>query len=176
MIQEVTGDILLSKAHAIAHGIAPGDHFDRGLALALRERWPSLARDFRHFCHTSGPKAGQAWTWGSETGTRIICLLTQDAAANEHARPGPARLESVNHALKELSQIAKAEKLSSLALPRLATGVGGLTWEAVRPLIDKHLGEFDIPVFVYSQYQPGVQAQEFAAAEPRAHTERGEQR
>ena len=36
MIQEVSGDILLSKAHAIAHGIAPNDDFHSGLALALR--------------------------------------------------------------------------------------------------------------------------------------------
>jgi O-acetyl-ADP-ribose deacetylase (regulator of RNase III) len=29
MIYEVTGDILESKAHAIAHGVAPNDHFDQ---------------------------------------------------------------------------------------------------------------------------------------------------
>ncbi|MDE3036159.1 MAG: Appr-1-p processing protein, partial [Nitrospirota bacterium] len=27
MIREVAGDILLTKAQAIAHGIAPNDHF-----------------------------------------------------------------------------------------------------------------------------------------------------
>ena len=49
MIHEVTGDILLTNAQAIAHGVAPGDHFDHGLALALRERWPDMARDFRRY-------------------------------------------------------------------------------------------------------------------------------
>ncbi|MGV2462925.1 UNVERIFIED_CONTAM: Appr-1-p processing protein, partial [Pseudomonas aeruginosa] len=48
MIREVEGDILLSGAQVIAHGIAPQDHFDSGLALALRERWPSMVRDYRH--------------------------------------------------------------------------------------------------------------------------------
>ena len=47
MIREVSGDILLSQADVIAHGVAPADHFDTGLALALRERWPALAKDFR---------------------------------------------------------------------------------------------------------------------------------
>ena len=51
MIREVTGDILLSKAQIIAHGIAVQEHFDHGLALALRERWPSMARDYRHAQH-----------------------------------------------------------------------------------------------------------------------------
>ena len=41
MIHEVAGDILLTKAQAVAHGVAPNDHFDSGLALALREQWPA---------------------------------------------------------------------------------------------------------------------------------------
>lgn len=45
MIHEVTGDILLTKAQAIAHGVAPNDHFETGLALALRERWPEQLGD-----------------------------------------------------------------------------------------------------------------------------------
>ena len=32
MIYEVTGDILLSKADAIAHGVAANDPMDQGLA------------------------------------------------------------------------------------------------------------------------------------------------
>ena len=37
MIKYVKGDLLLSEAELVAHGVAPGDHFDHGLALALRE-------------------------------------------------------------------------------------------------------------------------------------------
>ena len=44
MIREVTGDILFTQAQVIAHGIAVRERFDHGLALALRERWPSMAR------------------------------------------------------------------------------------------------------------------------------------
>ena len=54
MIKEVHGDILLSSAQAIAHGIAPNDHFDNDLALALRERWPAMAKDFRHHVRGGG--------------------------------------------------------------------------------------------------------------------------
>jgi O-acetyl-ADP-ribose deacetylase (regulator of RNase III) len=47
MIKEVAGDILLSKAGAIAHGVAPHDDFKQGLALSLREHWPGMYKDFR---------------------------------------------------------------------------------------------------------------------------------
>jgi O-acetyl-ADP-ribose deacetylase (regulator of RNase III) len=96
MIREVSGDILLSGAQAVAHGVAPHDHFASGLALALRE----------------------------------------------------------------LHKLVLKEKFTSLALPRLATGVGGLDWEDVRPLIDSHLGNLDIPVILYRTYQSGVKAAE----------------
>ena len=60
MIHELTGDLLLSEANLIAHGVAPGDHFTSGLALALRERWPSMAKDFRHWCLLPYPN-GSEW-------------------------------------------------------------------------------------------------------------------
>ena len=56
MIQYVSGDILLTEAEGIAHGVAPNDDFKQGLALSLRERWPAMYKDFRHFCHTQHPK------------------------------------------------------------------------------------------------------------------------
>jgi hypothetical protein len=37
-------------------------------------------------------------------------------------------------------------------LPRLATGVGGLDWADVLPLIEKKLGDLNIPVYVYETY------------------------
>jgi len=61
MIHEVTGNILMTKAQAVAHGVAPNDHFDSGLALALRERWPAMAKDFRHYVHQTHPKPGELW-------------------------------------------------------------------------------------------------------------------
>lgn len=163
MIHFLSGDILLSQSRAIAHGVAPGDHFDSGLALALRERWPAMVKDFRHHCQQSHPKPGTLWTWTGANGVRIVNLLTQEAAPAHHARPGKASLVHVNHALRELGQLVESEKLASLALPRLATGVGGLDWSEVRPLIEKHLGGFQIPICVYESYKPGV-----AAPEPQA--------
>jgi O-acetyl-ADP-ribose deacetylase (regulator of RNase III) len=160
VIHFVTGDILLSPSRAIAHGVAPGDHFDSGLALALRERWPSMARDFRHFCQQSHPKPGTLWTWAGADGVRIVNLLTQEAAPAHHAHPGKATTAHVNHALRDLARLVETEKIASLALPRLATGVGGLEWNEVRPLIEKQLGSLTIPVSVYETYKPGVAAQE----------------
>jgi len=160
MIHEVSGDILLSKALAIAHGVAPNDHFDSGLALALRERWPSMARDFRHYAHQTHPKPGEIWMWGGVGGVRIFNLLTQDGEHGHETRPGRATLPNVNHCLKRLRHELEKGEIKSLALPALATGVGGLKWSEVKPLVVQHLGDLKIPIYVYVTYHKEVKAKE----------------
>ena len=73
---------------------------------------------------------------------------------------GRATVAHVNHCLRELHKLAVSEKWTSLALPRLATGVGGLDWKDVRPLFDQHLGSLNAKVIVYSTYRKGVAAAE----------------
>ena len=160
MIQEVSGDILHSNAQAIAHGIAPNDHFDSGLALALREKWPAMAKDFRHYAHQSHPKSGEIWMWGGTGGARIFNLMTQEGEHTHGSRPGKASLANVNHCLRRLRHEIEAEKITSRAIPALATGVGGIAWAEVKPLIEQHLGDLSIPIFVYATYHTGMQANE----------------
>jgi len=161
VIIKVHGDILLSDAQAIAHGVAPHDHFNQGLALALRERHPAMAKDFRHYCHQENPKPGHAWLWAGPERV-IINLMTQEPAPDEKAHPGKATTHNVGHALKALRNILDNEDISSIALPKLATGVGGLEWTEVEPLIESHLGDLQIPVIIYETYEKDHKAPETA--------------
>ena len=160
MLIEVSGDILLTGAHAIAHGVAPNDNFHQGLALALREEYPAMYKDFRHYCQLEHPKPGGLWVWAGAKGVRVVGLLTQDEAPTHGAHPGEATTHNVNSALKALRVLVQEEAFESVALPRLATGVGGLAWDEVRPLIERHLGDVDIPVYLYTTFRPGVKAKE----------------
>ena len=160
MIKQVSGDILLSKARVIAHGVAPNDDHAQGLAHALREHAPAMYKDFRHYCKTQHPKEGEIWAWAGADGQQIVALFTQTAAYHPGERPGRATLSNVNHALAALRQYLTREKVTSLALPRLSTGVGGLDWEEVRPAIEKHLGDAGIPVIVYATFHAGLAAAE----------------
>jgi O-acetyl-ADP-ribose deacetylase (regulator of RNase III) len=161
MIKNVEGDILLSQAEAIAHCVAPNDNYHQGLALALRQKWPQMYKDFRHYCHVSHPKTGEIWAWKSDD-QYIISLFGQEAAYGHGGKPGKAHTEYVNHALRALHKFAEKEKLSSIALPRVATGVGGLVWEDIEPLIKRHLKSLNIPIYVYTVYRDNVPAQEAA--------------
>lgn len=160
MIHEVKGDILLSHAQVIAHAIAPHDRFEQGLALSLREQWPALVRDYHHFYHAMQPKPGDAWVWSGAMSKHIINLLINEAAPGKGERPGDARIEHVDRALRELRHLLESERFASLALPRLATGARGMDWHVVRPLIEYHLGELALPIYIYVDYEKGRQAVE----------------
>ena len=87
----------------------------------------------------------------------------QESGYGHGSKPGPASVANVGSALKSLAKLAKLankEKFSSIALPRVATGVGGLSWSDVEPLIERHLGALEIPVNVYAVYLQGVVASE----------------
>lgn len=161
MIKAVKGDILLSKAEAIAHGVAPFDHFDSGLALSLRQEWPAMYNDFKHYCHVHNPKAGTAWIWSGPNSVRIINLLTQEASEGHkhNGHPGKATISNVRHAIEALKKLIEKEGLKSVAIPRLATGVGGLDWDEVKPLIEEHLGGLNAQIYVYETYAKGVAAE-----------------
>ena len=160
MIHTVEGDILLSKAQVVAHGIAANDPMTQGLARALHEKFPSMHKDFHHWCHQAHPKPGAAWMWGGPQNVRVVNLISQEGGHDHGSRPGKATVKHVSDALKELAKMVPKEGFTSIALPRLATGVGGLDWDEVWPEVEKRLGDLDIPVFVYSKYVAGKAAKE----------------
>jgi O-acetyl-ADP-ribose deacetylase (regulator of RNase III) len=159
VIREVSGDILLTKAELIAHGVAPADEHTVGLAAGMRETFPGYFEAFRDYCKALHPMPGDGWTWGG-AGKKIVCLFTQQQALTKGAKPGPASIEAVDHAMVNLKKAIKKTKAKSVALTKLATGAGGLSWEQVKPVILRHLEEIETPVILYSDYQRGVPAAE----------------
>ena len=68
MLKEVMGDILRTTAEMVAHGVAPNDGYANGLALSLRQQWPAMYKDFRHYCQTLTPKTGELCAWAGAGG------------------------------------------------------------------------------------------------------------
>ncbi len=159
MIREVTGDILLTRAEVIAHAVAPADEFQTGLGASMRDEFPALVTAFADYCKRLHPMPGDAWTWsgqGKNGPLKIVCLFTQQQALKKGEKPGPATLEAVDHALTNLRSTLKKTKAKSAALPRIATGAGGLPWNEVKPLIDKHLSDLATQVVIYGTFKPGI--------------------
>lgn len=61
----------------------------------------------------------------------------------------PSRIEWIESGLKKF--VSGYEKLGirDISFPRLGCGNGGLDWDDVRPLMERHLSKLSIPVFVH---------------------------
>jgi O-acetyl-ADP-ribose deacetylase (regulator of RNase III) len=154
MIHEVEGDILETKAAAIAHGVAANDPMNQGLSAALHARYPAMHKDFHHWCRQKHPKLGSAWLWTGAGGVRVINLITQDGGYEHGSKRQRATASGVNHALRALRKLIEHEHIASVALPRLETGVGGLDWSEVRPLVENQLGDVAAEVYIYRERAP----------------------
>lgn len=161
MIHEVAGDILFTRADAIAHGVWPTDDFQEGLRSSLRGKWPVLAEEFRRYVRECHPQPGELWVWNGPD-IRICNLFTLENDRYDNAK---ATLANVEHGLQRLRYELEKGEIKSIALPRLATGQGRLAWSEVLPLIHRCLGDLNTTVIIYSHYQqdlpaiePGVEA------------------
>jgi O-acetyl-ADP-ribose deacetylase (regulator of RNase III) len=160
MIHEIEGDILETKAAAIAQGVAANDPMNHGLAAALHERYPAMHKDFHHWCRQKHPKPGSAWLWSGAGGVRVINLITQDGGYEHGSKRQRATVSDVNHALRALRKLIEQEHIASVALPRIGTGVDGLDWSEVRPLIESQLGNLAADIYVYRERVPGKKGSE----------------
>lgn len=160
MLYEVQGDILKSRAAAIVHGVAANDPMNQGLSLSIHQMFPQLHKEFHKWCHQNNPKVGTVWKWDKVKNLIIVTMLTQENNNHNTSHPLKANLTDINHCLKALKKLIKKEKIKSIAIPKVSTGVGGLLWEDVHPLIINQLEDVNIPIYIYSTYIADLQAEE----------------
>lgn len=161
MLHRVAGDILKTRAQVIVQGVAANDPMDQGLARSLHELFPQMHKDFHRWCHQHHPRPGTAWHWQTPLPDKIIVnLIIRDGGYGHGARPGKARAADLNHALHALRKLARDKGFRSLALPHLATGVGGLEQPEELALVDSQLAELDIPIVIYTDFVAGQKAAE----------------
>ncbi|PCH53056.1 MAG: Appr-1-p processing protein [Cellvibrionales bacterium] len=153
MIKEVYGNIIWSKSDAIVQGIAQNEDFSEGLASSVKEEWPAIEEDFKQCCCNHGLKQGDVWEWENASGVNVMNLVT-------HGDSKKASLSSLDDSLSCLASLVKKRGLKSLAIPKVGTDVGNLDWREVKPLIEKHLGELEIPVYLYSIFHKNIAAVE----------------
>src|SRR5690554_6170789 len=69
----------------------------------------------------------------------------------------PSEYQYIEDGLRELSRFIVERDIKSIAIPPLGAGNGGLQWNKVKTLIEKHLIDLDCDIQVY---EPGKNIQE----------------
>lgn len=160
MIYEVEGDILMSRADVIAQGVAVNDPMSSGLARKLQEKFPSMREQFIEWCEQANPEPGNIWLWEGNGKTKILNLIVAEAADPDLHRASRPNKIAVHRAFRAVNKLVVDERLSSIALPKIGSGAGGIDWLEVRGMMHSQLGELLIPLFVYVTELEGMLASE----------------
>jgi O-acetyl-ADP-ribose deacetylase (regulator of RNase III) len=128
VITEVRGDLLDAGLPALAHGCNCSGVMGAGVARDVRRRWPALYGLYRSACRTGGFLPGDVLVW---PGPPVVYNLAIQL------RPGPmASRAAIEVAVARMLDLAEAEGVTEIGMPRIGCGPGGLRWAEVGPALD----------------------------------------
>lgn len=143
MITYKTGNIFNSSAQVITNTVNCVGVMGKGLALAYKKQFPEMFEDYKARCSENMVKPGVPYLWENDS-VQILNFPTK-----RHWKQN-SLLNDIEMGLKYLSKNYRDMGISSLALPPLGCGLGGLNWADVKNLINKYLGPLeDLDVYVY---------------------------
>lgn len=145
--KETTGDLLdmfeMGKFNAIIHGANCMSAMGAGIARQIRKRFPEAEYADKYYPLPANQRLGCFSHAVMPLGRLIINLYSQ-------YHPGPdADLCAIAIGLKKVA-IEYKGKISSIGLPLIGCGIGGLDFKDVKKVIQEELKDFDVTVVFYA--------------------------
>lgn len=104
----------MSTKNVIAIEVSQDEHFKTQYLMSLKTDWPSLAKDFRHYCHQTNPKTGDVWVWASPEGVKYVHMIMDKEAGDQHV--DQTRLAAFKKCLKTAHKVLPADEFKLLKL------------------------------------------------------------
>lgn len=138
------GNILSSQAKAVVNTVNTQGVMGAGLALQFKTTYPSYFKDYQQRCSTKEVRIGHCTSYKLPSGQLIISFPSKD-----HWRNG-SEYAYIESGLISLKELILEQKLSSIAIPPLGCGLGGLHWPSVRQIIEQHLNNLPTTVYIHA--------------------------
>lgn len=107
-----------------------------GLALEFKLRYPNMFAEYEKQCAQHLIEVGSVSSYIGES-IKILNFPTKDDWRK------PAKMEWIVAGLQNFRDIHKQLNIRSIAFPKLGAGLGGLKWEDVKVVMEKHLQDLD---------------------------------
>jgi len=147
MIEHKQGNLLEADAEALVNTVNCVGAMGKGIALQFKLAFPENFKEYAKACRHEEVKLGCMFTvpTGELYPRYIINFPTKD-----HWR-GSSRIEDIRAGLVALVEEIKRLEISSVAIPPLGCGNGGLRWSEVRPLIEEAMAAMpDVHVLLFA--------------------------
>ena len=147
MIEIVRGDILQAEAEALVNTVNCVGVMGRGIALQFKKEFPENFEAYKSACDRNEVQPGRL----------LVVKLNQmqlpryivNFPTKRHWR-GRSRIEDIESGLTCLVKEVRERHITSIAIPPLGCGLGGLDWAIVRPMIEQAFERLlDVRVLLY---------------------------
>jgi O-acetyl-ADP-ribose deacetylase (regulator of RNase III) len=147
------GDILKDDSEALVNTVNCVGIMGRGIALQFRRAYPDNFKAYEAACRRGEVEPGRMLIY--ETGLLTNPRLIINFPTKRHWR-GKSRIEDIESGLTALVSEIRDRGINSIAIPPLGSGLGGLSWTKVRPIIEQALES--LPEVKVTVYEPHAQS------------------
>lgn len=125
------GDLLAAPADALVNAVNTVGVMGKGLALQFKNAFPEVFASYTRACEARQVVIGRMHVVGRSMAPRFVINFP----TKEHWRQ-PSKLAYIDAGLPELVAQVRKLDITSIAVPPLGCGLGGLAWGDVRPRIE----------------------------------------
>ena len=147
MLIKTTGDIFDSKCHVLVNTCNCYGAMGRGIALAMKLKYPAMYQAYRKLCKNTGNgtlRPGRVWPYKINDNRVIWNYMVKD-----HWRDA-ARMEWIERCLRVTAEQYQQRNVRSIAMPYIGANNGWLPWEPIEALIVKYMDPLPIRVELVS--------------------------
>ncbi len=138
MIEITRGNILKADADALVNTVNTVGHMGKGIALQFKKAFPANYDAYRKVCDAKELQPGNMFVY--ETNSMLNPKYIINFPTKRHWR-GKSRMSDIEAGLKALVQEVRERGIQSIAIPPLGCGLGGLSWDEVKPRIENAFSE-----------------------------------
>ena len=144
------GDLFSEPVQALVNTVNCVGVMGKGVALEFKKRWPENFKAYKRICDAKALSPGKLYIFDTNElfasdGPRYLVNFPTKA----HWR-SKSKISYIEDGLDALANAIREYKISSISIPPLGCGNGGLDWADVKPLIVSKLGELeDVEVVVF---------------------------
>ena len=161
MVDFLTGDILRTDAEALVNTVNCVGIMGRGVALQFKKAFPENFKAYAAACQRQDVQPGRMFVF--ETGYVGNPKFIINFPTKRHWR-GMSRMEDIESGLRALADVIRERHITSIAMPPLGSGLGGLHWPDVRQRIEAFAHA--LPDVSFSIFEPRADSAEAHAASP----------
>lgn len=147
MIELKLGNLLLENVEALVNTVNCVGVMGKGIALQFKQAYPENFRQYEKACRVEEVQPGRMFTVA--TGNILNPKYIINFPTKRHWK-GNSKIEDIKSGLVALVAEVQQLNISSIAIPPLGCGNGGLNWVEVKPLIESAFAQLpDVQVIIF---------------------------